>query len=127
MNILLLLLIKYVAAIMILMENRDSAIYNCIFQWLIKKAPSISTKEIHIMTDFEKATFKSLKENFKNAKIHGCYFHFVHVIHFDFLKITLTNSLQICLHIFVYIKHVYFQSYDVKKILNFFFFIVEYN
>lgn len=65
---------------MILMENRDSLIYSSIFKWLITEIPPINKKELHIMTDFEKATAKSLRKNFTEAQIHGCYFHFVHVI-----------------------------------------------
>lgn len=59
------------------MENRDSEMYSSIFNWLKNEIPELKEKEIHIMTDFEKATAKSLKDNFPLAKIHGCYFHFV--------------------------------------------------
>ncbi|XP_057329806.1 uncharacterized protein LOC130670422 [Microplitis mediator] len=71
---------SYIAGLIILMENRDTAMYDAVFSWLITKFPNLKTKPIEIITDFEKATLKSLRNNFTGAKMYGCYFHFVHAL-----------------------------------------------
>ncbi|XP_057328721.1 uncharacterized protein LOC130669708 isoform X2 [Microplitis mediator] len=71
----------YVAAFLVLMENRDTAIYNEVFKWIKSQALSLETNnKLIFLSDFEKATIKALRQSFPVAKIHGCYFHYVHAI-----------------------------------------------
>ncbi|XP_057329912.1 uncharacterized protein LOC130670516 [Microplitis mediator] len=70
----------YIAAMMVLTENRDTSMYNAIFKWITNEFPDLKNKKIHIMSDFEKATVKALRNNFHGAQIHGCYFHFVQAV-----------------------------------------------
>lgn len=78
---------------MILMENRDTEMYNAVFEWLVNKFPDSKSKEIKIMLDFERATVKSSRMNFNGAKIYGCYFHFLHVrIFFSLINTFLINK-----------------------------------
>lgn len=54
--------------------NRKTETYNEIFSQLLNIEPKINPTDITI--DFEMAVINSVRTNFPQAEIHGCYFHF---------------------------------------------------
>lgn len=67
------------------MERRNTELYNAVFEWIRKKCPKLQeNKNLIILTDYERATIKSLRLNFPAAQIHGCYFHYCQVSSFHY-------------------------------------------
>lgn len=62
----------------ILMEKKTYCSYNLIFKNLKLLFPSCEIS--NFMADYEAATRKALKRQFPNARISGCYFHYVKAI-----------------------------------------------
>lgn len=59
----------------IFMEKKTFTSYDIIFQNLKFMMPSVEV--VKLMTDYEAATRKALKKHFPNARIAGCFFHYV--------------------------------------------------
>lgn len=59
----------------IFMEKKTFTSYDAIFQNLKFLMPSVQVAKV--MTDYEAATRKALKKNYPNARIAGCFFHYV--------------------------------------------------
>lgn len=59
----------------IFMEKKTFTSYDTIFQQLRFLMPSVEV--VKLMTDYEAATRKALKKHFPNARIAGCFFHYV--------------------------------------------------
>ncbi|XP_057334580.1 uncharacterized protein LOC130673555 [Microplitis mediator] len=71
----------YVGTVIVFMENRTTEMYKEVFNWLKIRAKSIGTNnKFIIISDFEKATIKALRECFPLAKVHGCYFHYCQAV-----------------------------------------------
>ncbi|XP_074106784.1 uncharacterized protein LOC141532364 [Cotesia typhae] len=71
----------YIATVVVLMERRNTELYNTVFEWIRKKCPKLQkNKNLIILTDYERATIKSLRLNFPAAQIHGCYFHYCQAV-----------------------------------------------
>lgn len=62
----------------IFMEKKTFSSYDAIFQYLKFLMPSVEVAKI--MTDYEAATRKALKKHYPNARIAGCFFHYVQAI-----------------------------------------------
>lgn len=62
----------------IFMEKKTFSSYDCIFQNLKFLMPSVEVAKV--MTDYEAATRKALKKHYPNARIAGCFFHYVQAI-----------------------------------------------
>ncbi|XP_053595152.1 uncharacterized protein LOC103579047 isoform X1 [Microplitis demolitor] len=73
--------LRYVGTVIVLMENRTTEMYKEVFYWLKIHAKSIGTNnKLIIISDFEKATIKALRECFPLTKVHGCYFHYCQAV-----------------------------------------------
>lgn len=59
----------------IFMEKKTFSSYDTIFQNLKFLMPSVEV--VKLMTDYEAATRKALKKHYPNARIAGCFFHYV--------------------------------------------------
>lgn len=57
------------------MERKTFTSYDAIFHHLKLLMPSVEVSKL--MTDYEAATRKALKKHFPNARISGCFFHYV--------------------------------------------------
>ena len=81
------------------MTNKSKDIYNKIFHDLfeIMENFNIKTNKIckRIMSDFEYALRNSIKINFPNSKLNGCYFHFIKILWEKAKKLSLCNKLMI--------------------------------
>lgn len=59
----------------IFMEKKTFESYDTIFQHLKFLMPSVEV--VKLMTDYEAATRKALKKHYPNARLAGCFFHYV--------------------------------------------------
>lgn len=62
----------------ILMEKKTFSSYDTIFHNLKVLMPSVEVMKL--MTDYEAATRKALRKHYPNARISGCFFHYVQAI-----------------------------------------------
>lgn len=63
------------------MEKRDAVAYDLLFEKLIEMmGPENAQKVTLCMSDYESAVRKMLKIHFPNARIVGCFFHYVKAI-----------------------------------------------
>ncbi|KAB0801582.1 hypothetical protein PPYR_02653 [Photinus pyralis] len=56
-----------------LLPNKSRATYDCLFETIKTLAPALHPRSV--TSDFELAAFKSLKNNFPQTEIRGCFFH----------------------------------------------------
>lgn len=68
----------------VLMQTKDYNSYDLIFGRLKLLFRSVTV--IGCMTDYEQATCKALMKHFPNARISGCFFHYVQTIHKAFKR-----------------------------------------
>ena len=80
----------------IIMSNKSFESYNKIFQEILNLLDEykikINFKNIIINCDFEKSLINAIRNNFKEIKIYGCYFHYVKALWKKARKLGLTKS-----------------------------------
>ena len=80
----------------ILMSNKSHMIFKKMFndfKFLINiQNINIYFKKITIICDFEKSLIKAVKEEFPEAKINGCFFHFVKALWKKIRSLGLTST-----------------------------------
>ena len=80
----------------IIMSNKSFESYNKIFQEILNLLEEykikINFKNIIINCDFEKSLINAIRNNFKEIKIYGCYFHYVKALWKKARKLGLTKS-----------------------------------
>lgn len=64
--------------IFVLMDKRTKKAYDHLFNYIHNNIFKLDANSF--MTDFETALQSSLKKNFANAKLYGCWFHFCQAI-----------------------------------------------
>ena len=78
------------------MSNKSFESYNKIFQEILNLLDEykikINFKNIIINCDFEKSLINAIRNNFKEIKIYGCYFHYVKALWKKARKLGLTKS-----------------------------------
>lgn len=74
----------------VLMERRDTASYQFLFNKIKELIPNVTVK--NIMTDFEAATRKAIRMVFPSARLSGCYFHYIQAIVKRFRKYGLNDE-----------------------------------
>ena len=80
----------------IIMSNKSFESYNKIFQEILNLLDEykikINFKNIIINCDFEKSLINAIRNNFKEIKIYGCYFHYVKALWKKASKLGLTKA-----------------------------------
>ncbi|XP_050311003.1 uncharacterized protein LOC126746707 isoform X1 [Anthonomus grandis grandis] len=62
----------------IFMERRTKILYDAVFAYLRENFPQFVN--INVVTDYEVALVESLRNNFPNASLHGCFFHYCQAV-----------------------------------------------
>lgn len=79
----------------IFMEKRDTEAYNTLFEKLIAMmTPECALNVIICMSDYEAAVRKMCKKHFPNARISGCFFHYVKAINKCARRFGLSKDVQ---------------------------------
>lgn len=65
---------QYVPLVYVLATNKDVLTYTEIMEQLKLKEPLLNP--VHIMVDFEQAAIRGVLNEFPQAEVHGCFFHF---------------------------------------------------
>jgi len=63
-----------------LCEARTQLVYKSIWKEVVKLAPDLQRNLGFIMCDYEKALMNAVQEQFPNASIQGCWFHYCQVL-----------------------------------------------
>ena len=106
---------------MIPMSGKNEFIYNKVLSDVkeILSENNISLNEIpkNIMCDFEASLIKSVKNNFPNSKIDGCYFHFVKLLWSKAKSYHLCNkkNMKMTKILIFILKIIPFLNYDDRK------------
>lgn len=74
------------------MSNRSTEIYTAVFSYIQHKIFHLQPTQI--MTDFEAALRKSIKECYPTAELKGCWFHYERALHNKALELGLHELLK---------------------------------
>ncbi|XP_018373570.1 PREDICTED: uncharacterized protein LOC108767927 isoform X2 [Trachymyrmex cornetzi] len=71
---------KGIAVLFILCEARTQSVYKSIWKEIVKLAPDLQHNVRFIMMDYEKASMNAVHEQFPEASLRGCWFHYYQAV-----------------------------------------------
>ncbi|EFN61818.1 hypothetical protein EAG_12629, partial [Camponotus floridanus] len=66
-----------IAVVFVLCEVRSGSPYKAMWEKIVSLVPALSENLKFIMADYEKATITVMNQQFSNASIHSCWFHYL--------------------------------------------------
>jgi len=71
---------KGIAVLFILCESRTQLVYKSIWNEVVKLAPNLQCNLRFIMCDYKKASMNAVHEQFPQASLRGCWFHYCQAV-----------------------------------------------